>query len=80
MEIYCPQLGMMIGFEYCLKVQNGLPCSNTFGCWKERVDVTAILKANFTDEELMLAFNTIPKSRLQRIMESVHSVRSGGIR
>ncbi len=78
MEIYCTQLGMLIGFDYCTKVQNGLPCYNTFGCWKERVDVAAILKANFTDEELMLAFNTIPKSRLQRIMESVHSVRLGG--
>lgn len=75
MEIYCPQLGMIIAFDYCLKVQNGFPCSNTFGCWKERVDVVAILKAKFTDEELGLAFNTLPKSRLQRILESVESAR-----
>lgn len=75
MEIYCPQLGMMVVFDYCLKVQNNLPCSNTFGCWKERVDVTAVLRANFTDEELVLAFNTMPKSRLQKIMESVQSAR-----
>ncbi len=71
MEIYCTQLGMLISLDYCLKAQNGLPCTNTFGCWKERVDVAAVLRANFTDEQLALAFNTIPKSRLQRIMESI---------
>lgn len=71
MEIYCTQLGMLIGLDYCLKAQNGLPCSNTYGCWKERVDVAAVLRANFTEEELAKAFNTIPKSRLERIMESV---------
>jgi len=71
MEIYCTQLGMLISLDYCLKVQMGLPCSHTYGCWKERVDVTAILKANFTDEEIALAFNTIPKSRLQKIMEAI---------
>ncbi len=75
MEIYCSQLGMMIGISYCLKAQDGLPCRNTFGCWKERVDVTAVLKAKFTDEQLRQAFNTLPKSRLARIMESVRSVR-----
>ncbi|MDD3846154.1 MAG: hypothetical protein PHC90_07300 [Syntrophorhabdaceae bacterium] len=75
MEIYCPQLGMIIGFDYCLHVQGDLPCGNTFGCWKERVDVAAVLKANFTDEELLLAFNTLPKSRLQRILESAQSAR-----
>lgn len=75
MEIYCSQLGMMIGISYCLKVQDGLPCRNTFGCWKERVDVAAVLKAKFTDEQLYQAFNTLPKSRLQKILESVRSAR-----
>ncbi|MEN6617365.1 MAG: hypothetical protein ABFD12_12475 [Syntrophorhabdus sp.] len=67
---------MMIALDYCLSVQNNLPCPNTFGCWKERVDVTVLLKAKFTDEELQSAFNTVPKSRLQRILESVETVRS----
>lgn len=75
MEIYCPQLGMMIGFSYCLGAQDGLPCRNTFGCWKERVDVAAIIKAKFTDEQIRQAFNTLPKSKLFRIFESVRSVR-----
>jgi hypothetical protein len=75
MEIYCSQLGMLIPFSYCLRVQNNLPCASTYGCWKERVDVTAILRANFTDEELALAFNMIPRSRLQRMMESVSAAR-----
>ena len=71
MDIYCTQLGMLIDLHYCLKAQNGLPCSNAYGCWKERVDVAAILRANFTDEQLVQAFNTIPGSRLQRILEAV---------
>ena len=71
MEIYCTQLGMLISLDYCLKVQMGLPCPSTYGCWKERVDVAAILKANFTNEQIALAFNTIPKSRLQKIMEAI---------
>lgn len=75
MHIYCPQLGMLVFLSYCMRVQNNLPCSNTYGCWKERVDVTAVLKANFTDEEIALAFNTIPKSRLQKIMESASAAR-----
>lgn len=70
MEIYCSQLGMIIGFSYCLGAQDGLPCRNTFGCWKERVDVTAIIRAKFTDEQIRRAFNTLPKSRLSRILES----------
>jgi len=73
MEIYCGQLGMIIGFDYCLHAQNGLPCGNTFGCWKERVDVANVLKANFTDDELRLAFNTLPISRLARILKSARS-------
>jgi len=74
-EIYCGQLGMIIGFDYCLCVQNGLPCANAFGCWKERVDVAVVLRAKFTDDEIRRAFNTLPKSRLQRILESARSAR-----
>jgi hypothetical protein len=73
MEIYCGQLGMIIGFDYCLQVQSGLPCANAFGCWKERVDVAALLRAKFTDKELRLAFNALPRSRLDRILESARS-------
>jgi hypothetical protein len=75
MEIYCTQLGMMIEISYCLSVAEGLPCRNMIGCWQERVDVIAILKAKFNDEQLRTAFSGLPKSKLERIMEALKSVR-----
>ncbi len=75
MEIYCTQLGMMIEISYCLSVNEGLPCRNMIGCWQERVDVMAILKAKFNDEQLGKAFSGLPKSKLERIMEALKSVR-----
>jgi hypothetical protein len=75
MEIYCTQLGMMIEISYCLSVAEGLPCRNMIGCWQERVDVMAILRAKFNDEQLRKAFGNLPKSKLERIMETIKSVR-----
>jgi len=75
MEIYCTQLGMIIEIGYCLSVNQGLPCRNTTGCWKDRTDIAAILKAKFTDEQLREAFQGLPKSKLERILESVKSAR-----
>ncbi|MBA4390295.1 MAG: hypothetical protein C0399_05085 [Syntrophus sp. (in: bacteria)] len=74
MEIYCTQLGMMIEISYCLSVNEGLPCGNMMGCWQERIDVMAILKAKFNDEQLRKAFSNLPKSKLGRIMEALKSV------
>lgn len=73
MEIYCTQLGMMIEISYCLSVNEGLPCGNMMGCWQERVDVMAILKAKFNDEQLRKAFSNLPKSKVERILEALKS-------
>ncbi len=70
MDIYCPQLGMLIEFSYCTSVSEGLPCRNIIGCWKTRTDIIAFLKGKFTDEELKKIFCGPPKSRLDRIIEA----------
>ena len=75
MDIYCTQLGMIIEISYCFSVNEGLPCRNMIGCWQERADVMAILKAKFNDEQLEKAFSGLPKSKLERIMESIKSAR-----
>ncbi len=71
MNIYCPQLGMLIEFSYCVSMNEGLPCRNTIGCWKGRTDIVAFLKEKFSDDELKKVFCNPAKSRLDRIIESI---------
>ena len=74
MEIYCSQLGMVIEMGYCLSAHNGLPCRMVIGCWRERVDIEAMLKEKFTDEQLKKAFGGIRKTKMQYITESIKKV------
>jgi len=70
MEIYCTQLGMVIKITYCMSVNDGLPCRNTIGCWEKRVDIHAFLKKSFTQDDLKKVFGGLPKSKIERIIES----------
>jgi len=72
-EIYCTQLGMVAEFPYCLSVNEGKPCRNTIGCWRERMDIMKFLKSAFTEEALIRCFGGPPKTRMERIMESLSS-------
>ena len=71
MEIYCLQLGMLVEFSYCTSVNDKLPCRNILGCWKHRGDIITILRKQFTDEELKKVFSGPPKTRIERIIESI---------
>jgi len=51
-------------------MNEGLPCRNIIGCWKERTDVISFLKESFSAEELKKAFGGLPKTRIDRIIES----------
>ena len=62
---------MLVEFSYCISMNEGLPCRNSIGCWRERTDIVVVLREKFTDEELMKAFTGSPKSRVERIMESM---------
>lgn len=73
LTIYCNQLGMLVEFSYCSKLQEGLPCRNIIGCWKQRMDIIAFLNKTFTYEELKRVFSGLPKSRIERIIESLGS-------
>jgi hypothetical protein len=73
MEIYCNQIGTVIDFSYCVSVNEGLPCRNIIGCFQGRVDILALLRKRFTKDELEKAFKGLPKSRLERILESIQS-------
>jgi hypothetical protein len=69
--IYCNQLGMLIEFSYCSTMNEGLPCRSIIGCWQHRTNIVAFLKKNFTDEELRKVFSGLPKSKIERIIESI---------
>lgn len=62
---------MVIELSYCSSLNEGLPCRNIIGCWKERIDIIVFLREKFTDEELKKVFSGPPKSRIDRIIESV---------
>jgi hypothetical protein len=76
MEIYCTQLGMVIGITYCISVNDGLPCRNTIGCWEHRVDIYVLLKERFTQNDLKKVFGNLPKSKIERIIESAQQTFS----
>ena len=48
-----------------------LPCRNIIGCWKDRTDIIAFLKENFSEEDLKKIFSGPPKTRIDRIIESI---------
>jgi hypothetical protein len=52
-------------------MNEGLPCRNIIGCWEKRTDIFAFLKANLTDEQLKKIFSGLPKTRIERIIESI---------
>jgi hypothetical protein len=69
LEIYCPQLGMVLTFNYCRRAQSSLPCRNMIGCWEERVPVDSFLGENFPRRDLETALGGSPKTRLERILD-----------
>jgi len=71
MEIYCTQLGMVVDINYCISVSDGLPCRNTIGCWQNRMDIYTFLKERFSADDLKKVFGVLPKSKIDRIIESV---------
>lgn len=61
----------MINFSYCIVVSEGLPCRNIVGCWERRMDIVKFLREKFTEEELKKVLGGVPKSRLEKIIESI---------
>lgn len=72
---YCNQLGMLVEFSYCRSMNEGLPCRNMIGCWKARTDILSFLREHFSEEELRKVFGGLPKSRIERIIDTLESRR-----
>jgi hypothetical protein len=50
---------------------DGLPCRNIINCWHSRIDIITFLKNNYSIDELKKIFSTFPKSRIERILDSL---------
>lgn len=73
LTIYCNQMGMLVEFSYCAKMGNNSPCRNIINCWQSRIDILNYLKQNYTIDELKKTFSSLPKSRIDRILDFLKS-------
>jgi hypothetical protein len=67
---------MLVEFSYCTSMNDNLPCRNILGCWKHRMDIITVLREQFTDEQLKKVFSGHPKTRIERIIESLEKDQS----
>jgi len=75
LEIWrCPPLGGPVTFEYCRRMNAGLPCHQLLRCWGERLDVRTYLNENFSQEEIAQAFSTPPPGRMGTIFDVLKQV------
>lgn len=70
-DAYCPHMGTIVQFSYCISMNEGLPCRNAVRCWETRTDITKALAERFSEDELRNAFGGAPKSRIERIVEGL---------
>ena len=70
LSIRCIKLGGPVTFEYCRKLNDGLPCASVVGCWAERFDVASFLKRNYPPAELQRAF-AVRRARMDLIAGAV---------
>lgn len=67
-EIRCLQLGGQVTFNYCRRMNGGLPCKLIIGCWHGRLDILHFLAHSFSADELRRAFEPSPGSKLERLI------------
>ena len=70
-DIRCLQLGGAVTFNYCRRMNRGLPCKLIIGCWHGRLDIVGFLADSFTGDELRRAFEPPPGSKLERLVALV---------
>lgn len=68
LEYRCPQLGGQVPFDYCRKVNDGLPCARSLICWEAAFPVGEYMKRVLSEEEWRLVFETPGKTRLEKVL------------
>ena len=75
-QIRCPRLGDLISFSYCLRENNGLPCTKTLDCWHQYFDVESFLKERLTDDEWKKVFVAPAKPKIISLVEMIEQVKA----
>jgi len=74
-KIRCPKLGHLIPFEYCRKMNDGLPCPKIFDCWHEYMDIHGFIAGNYTPDEIN-TFMEPPKPKINHILELMEKMKN----
>lgn len=69
LETRCPQLGGPVHFGYCIKMDEGLPCSKSLICWELFFPVDRYMSGVLSKQEWEKVFNKQATPRLTKILE-----------
>jgi hypothetical protein len=72
--IRCPRVGGEVNFRFCRYENNMLPCRFIVGCWRGQMDIEAMLKENYSEEELDRIFAP-PKPKVESLVGLIEKVR-----
>ena len=72
--IRCPSLGGEVPFQYCRKMNQGVPCRRLPLCWAERLDIIGYIKGFYSNEEIETVFFHTGTGRLGQIFENLERV------
>lgn len=67
----CPQLGGPVTFNYCRRMNKGLPCPQVVTCWVGVFDVAGFLLNHFSEEDIRRALSTPRQDRWTRILSGL---------
>jgi hypothetical protein len=76
----CCRLGHEVAFGYCRQETRGKPCRLILGCWWERFDVRAFLRAHLPEEvtaDVEKANSSPPPSKMLSLLDLIHQAKSG---
>jgi hypothetical protein len=76
LEIRCVHLGGQVTFNYCRRVNRGLPCKLIIACWVSRVDVVGFLCRNFSADGLRRALEPEPGSRIEDLLNRLEQAQA----
>lgn len=76
LDMRCPRLGGTITFDYCRKVNKGLPCNRSLICWEAAFPVHEYMIRILDEDEWRKVFETPPTPRLDALLNAASEASS----
>lgn len=67
----CPQLGGPVTFNYCRRMNKGLPCRQIVACWAGVFDIADFLLKHFSKEDIHRALSAPRQDRWTSILNAL---------